>query len=127
MRKSCRKNPKMSTVEFCQNALRTRIAPPSVGSVKSRIASAARALGWSVSRTKDVWYADPRVSIDSDELHVIEAKAGIEYGREEARELDREIEHATELLVAMQTGSPRTLAHALIEAARILAGAGASR
>ena len=124
MRKNHRKNPKMSTVEFCQRALRTRIAPPSVGSVKSRITAAARDLGWSISRTKDVWYADPRVSIDGAELYEIETKAGIQYGREEARELDREIEHATSLLVAMQAGSPRTLAHALVEAARILARTG---
>lgn len=124
MPKSNRKIPKMSTVEFCQNALRDRIAPPN-GSVKARITAAARKLGWSISRTKDVWYADPRVSISADELHAIEKKTGVHYGREEARELDREIEHATALLVAMQAGSPRTLAHALIEAARILARSGA--
>lgn len=124
MPKKNRNFPKMSTVEFCQNALRDRIAPPH-GSVKARINAAARKLGWSISRTKDVWYADPRVSISADELHAIEKKTGVHYGREEARELDREIEHATALLVAMQAGSPRTLAHALIEAARILARAGA--
>ncbi|TFE97755.1 hypothetical protein B5M44_14215 [Shinella sumterensis] len=125
MPKIDRISPKMSTVEFCQKALRHRIAPPSHGSVKARITAAARKLGWSVSRTKDVWYADPRVSISADELHAIETKTGVHYGREEARELEREIENATALLVAMQAGSPRTLAHALIQAARILAGAGA--
>lgn len=124
MPKSNRKIPKMSTVEFCQNALRDRIAPPSHGSVKARITAAARKLGWSISRTKDVWYADPRVSISADELHAIEKKTGVHYGREEARELEREIENATALLVAMQAGSPRTLAHALIQAARILARSG---
>lgn len=122
MRKKYRKNPKMSTVEFCQEALKTRIAPPSLGSVKRRITVAAREMGWSVSRTKDVWYADPRVSIDGEELREIELKAGIEYGREEARDLDAAIGRATALLVEMQAHSPRTLAHALIEAARILAG-----
>lgn len=115
----------MSTVEFCQVALRKHIAPRSIGSVKERITYAARQLGWSATRTKDVWYADPRISINGDELHEIEQEAGVYYGREEARELDREIENATALLVAMQAGSPRTLAHALIQAARILAGAGA--
>ena len=124
MPKSNRKIPKMSTVEFCQNALRDRIAPPSIGSVKTRINAAARKLGWSISRTKDVWYADPRVSISADELHAIEKKTGVYYGREEARELDREIERATALLVELQKSSPRSLAHALIEAARILAGSG---
>ena len=124
MPKIDRNIPKMSTVEFCQSSLKQRIAPPSIGSVKARITFAARCLRWSISRTKDVWYADPRVSISADELHAIEKKTGVYYGREEARELDRDIEHATALLVAMQAGSPRTLAHALIEAARILAGAG---
>lgn len=121
MRKNSRKNPKMSTVDFCQTALRERIAPPSIGSVKSRIHSAARKLGWSSSRTKDVWYADPRVSISADELREIEEKSGVRYGREEARELDAAISRATALLVEMQANSPRTFAHALIEAARILA------
>lgn len=125
MPKSNRKIPKMSTAEFCQYALRDRIAPPSHGSVKARITSAARKLGWSISRTKDVWYADPRVSISAEELHEIEKKTGVYYGREEARELDRDIEHATALLVEMQAVSPRTLAHAIIEAARILARSGA--
>lgn len=124
MRKRYRKTPKMSTVEFCQDALRKHIAPRSIGSVKERITHAARQLGWSTSRTKDVWYADPRISINGDELHEIEQESSVYYGRQEARELDREIEHATALLVEMQAGSPRTLAHALIEAARILARSG---
>lgn len=122
MRKNSRKNPKMSTVDFCQLALRERIAPRTVGSVKTRIHSAARKLGWSSSRTKDVWYADPRVSISAEELREIEETSGIRYGREEARELDAAIGRATALLVEMQAHSPRTLAHALVEAARILAG-----
>lgn len=122
MRKNNRKNPKMSTVVFCQSALRESIAPASAGSVKMRINSAARKLGWSSSRTKDVWYADPRVSISADELREIEETAGIRYGREEAKDLDAAISRATALLVEMEAHSPRTLAHALIEAARILAG-----
>ncbi len=112
----------MSTVDFCQSALRERIAPRAVGSVKTRIHMAARKLGWSSSRTKDVWYADPRVSISADELREIEETSGIRYGREEARELDAAIGRATALLVEMQANSPRSLAHALVEAARILAG-----
>ncbi|OOG75569.1 hypothetical protein [Sinorhizobium sp. A49] len=109
MRKNSRKNPKMSTVEFCQSALKERIAPPSLGSVKRRITVAAREMGWSISRTKDVWYADPRVSIDGDELREIEDKAGIEYGREEAREISELIDRADALLARSETDQNRTL------------------
>ncbi|PSS62474.1 hypothetical protein C6558_20975 [Ensifer sp. NM-2] len=109
MRKNSRKNPKMSTVEFCQSALKERIAPPSLGSVKRRITLAAREMGWSISRTKDVWYADPRVSIDGDELRAIEDKAGIEYGREEAREISELIDRADALLARSETDQNRTL------------------
>lgn len=115
----------MSSVEFCQQALRGHIAPPSIGSVKERIAYAARKLGWSPYRARDVWYADPRVSISAEEMRIIEEKSGIEYGREEARELDQEIARAAAILVQLQKSGPRSLAHALIEAARILAGSGA--
>ena len=115
----------MSCVEFCQHAARDRIAPPSLGSVKVRIAHFARKMKLSPTRARDIWYANPRVSIKADELREIEEKAGVRYGRQEARELDDEIARATALLVELQKDSPRSLAHALIEAARILAGAGA--
>lgn len=52
----------MSSVEFVSDALRRRVAPPSVGAVKARIRHAARELGWTYSRTKDAWYADPRIA-----------------------------------------------------------------
>lgn len=123
MRKFDREKSEMSSVEFCQQALRGHIAPPSIGSVKERIAHAAHKLGWSPYRARDVWYADPRVSISAEEMRIIEEKSGIKYGREEARELDAAIGRATALLVELQKNSPRSLAHALIEAARILAGA----
>lgn len=89
---------KMSTVEFCQNALRAEIAPPSIGNVKARIRSAARDLGWTYTRTKDAWYGDPRISIKPHELFRIEAVSGLRYAREEMRENDRAIERATALL-----------------------------
>lgn len=47
----------MSAVEFMQYGLRTRVAPPHLGSVKTRIRHASRRLGWTQSRTKDAWYA----------------------------------------------------------------------
>lgn len=110
----------MSSVEFCQQALRGHIAPPSIGSVKERIAHAARKLGWSPYRARDVWYADPRVSISAEEMRIIEEKSGIEYGRQEARELKRLIERADRLLADTETDSNRTLVHALIAFVRAL-------
>ncbi len=115
----------MSTVEFCQRAARDRIAPPSIGSVKIRIDYFARKMKLTQTRARDIWYANPRVSIGAEELRAIEEKAGVRYGREEARELDAAIDRASALLVEMPAGSPRSLAHALLEAARILARAGA--
>jgi hypothetical protein len=78
----------MSSVEFVSCAMRERVAPPSLGSVKARIRYASRALGWTASRTKDAWYADPRISISADELRTVEDKTGLRYGREELRTND---------------------------------------
>ncbi len=88
----------MSSVEFAQHALRTRVAPPSVGSVKARIRHASRKLGWSASRTKDAWYADPRISLSADEMRAVEETSGLRYGREELKEIDLYIARADALL-----------------------------
>lgn len=88
----------MSSAEFVQYALRSHIAPPASGSVKTRIRSAARSLGWSFSRTKDAWYADPRISINADEMRAIEERTGLQYGREEIRDIDALIAQADALL-----------------------------
>ena len=98
MRKTRMEKSEMSTVEFCQFALRERIAPPSVGSVKERIVYAARKMGWTHTRTRDVWYADPRVSIKADQLVKVEAISGLEYARQEVRKNDDAIARATTLL-----------------------------
>lgn len=113
----------MGTLQFCQKALRENIAPRELGSVKERITKAARELKWSISRVKDVWYADPRVSIGGDELRVIETKAGIEYGRDEAHDLERLIERATALVVETKANKRRSLAHAFRAFIRALDGA----
>lgn len=90
---------KMSVAVFCQGALRGEIAPPSIGSVKQRIAYAARELHWSFTRTKDVWYADPKISIKADELCRVEAVSGLIYQtKQEMRKNDDAIERATALL-----------------------------
>lgn len=107
----------MSTVEFCQRALKEEIAPPSYGSMQARIREAARKLGWSYTRTKDAWYADPRISIKPEELFRVEAVSGLTYdAREEMRKNDRAIERADALLGGEDTRLVRTLVAAVREA-----------
>lgn len=106
----------MSTVEFCQSALRERIAPPSVGSVKQRIFHAARKTGWSQSRVRDLWYADPRVSIKAEQLIQLEALSGLEYARQEVSTHDAAIERATALLGREDPDLIRTLVTAVLQA-----------
>lgn len=88
----------MSSVEFVQDALRNNVAPPSIGSVKARIRHAARKLRWTLNRTKDAWYADPRISISADEVRVVEETTGLRYGRQELHEIDAYIARADALL-----------------------------
>jgi hypothetical protein len=106
----------MSTVEFCQGALRNEIAPRHVGSVQRRIEIAARKLGWSYTRTKDAWYADPRISIKPDELFRVEAVSGLQYARQEMRKNDEAIERATALLGGEDANLIRTLVAAVFSA-----------
>lgn len=106
----------MSTTEFCQQALRHRIAPPSYGSVGARILKSSRDLGWGYSRTKDTWYADPRISISPEELFRVEAVSGLVYAKEELRENDLAIQRATALLGGEDTGFVRALIVAFREA-----------
>jgi hypothetical protein len=91
-------NSEMSSVEFVQYGLRSRVSPPSLGSVKSRIRHAARVLDWSYSRTKDCWYADPRIRISADEVKKLKEKTGLEYGRAELRTNDDLIARAEALV-----------------------------
>lgn len=106
----------MSTTAFCQKALRQEIAPPNFGNVSARIRKASRDLGWSYTRTKDAWYADPRISISPKELFRVEAVSGLIYAREELRTNDIAIEKATALLGGEDTRLVRTLVAAFREA-----------
>lgn len=100
----------MSSVDFASTALQRYVAPKGSGhNVKDRITRAARRLGWSVSRTKDVWYADPRVSISAEELRVIEEAAGVKYGRAEARTIEELISKADALLAGPEADFYRPL------------------
>lgn len=116
MRKTRVEKSDMSTVEFCQSALRERIAPPSIGSVKQRLVYAARKTGWSYTRVRDLWYADPRISIKAEQLFHIEALSGLEYARQELRKNDAAIERATALLGGEDTHLIRTLVAAVFSA-----------
>ncbi|WP_448726196.1 hypothetical protein [Agrobacterium rosae] len=109
-------NSEMRTVEFCQRALRDEIAPSSYGNVGARIRKASRDLGWSYSRTKDAWYADPRISIKPTELFRVEAVSGLVYVQEELRKNDVAIDRATALLGGEDTRLVRTLVAAFREA-----------
>lgn len=110
----------MSSVEFVQDALRKRVSPPGSGAnVQDRIRRAARLLGWSYSRTRDAWYADPRISIKADEVRKIEETTGVRYGRQEAEELAHLIGRADAILAEP---SPR-LDSAMVDALRAIVGA----
>lgn len=124
MRKNRMEKSEMSSVEFCQSALRERIAPPSVGSVKQRIVHAARKTGWSQSRVRDLWYADPRVSIKAEQLIKIEALSGLDFARQEVRAHDAAIDRATALLGGQDAHLIRTLVAAVLQAAGFQNSAG---
>lgn len=113
-------NSEMSCVEFGSHTLREKVAPAgSAGSVKERIRLASRRLGWTFSRTKDVWYADPRVSLGADELRAIEETSGVRYGREELRKNDAIIARAEALL----DGADENFVCAFVAALRAVVGA----
>ena len=109
----------VSELAFASSAMRERIAPPAIGSVKERINRAAAALRWSASRTRDVWYADPRVSIKPRELRKIEEIAGVAYGRQERASVDAIISRADALLM----GTDPDFARPFVAALRALFGA----
>lgn len=91
----------MSAVEFAQYGLKERVAPRSVGSVKARLRTTRRVMarrGWTDNRVKDVWYADPRISLTADEIRDIEEITGLRYGKQEVRELSHLISRADALL-----------------------------
>lgn len=116
-------NSEMSSVEFVQGALRTRVAPPGTGvNVSARIRHAARQLGWSYTRTKDAWYADPRISIKADEVRKIEETTGVRYGREELQSVESLIANADALLGSSSEDIAGPYALAFRAVIRALAG-----
>lgn len=110
----------MSSVEFVQTALRGHVAPPDAGvNVGDRIRRAAHRLGWSFSRTRDAWYADPRISISADEIKKIEETTGLRYGREELRSIEELIGRADAILSHTDEDFHRPFLAALRAVARL--------
>ena len=110
----------MSEVAFAAHAMQHRIAPPNSDQlVEQRIKKAARSLGWSFSRARDVWYADPRVSIKPRELREVEQASGLTYGRRELAEVDALISRAE----AFMEGQDPDFASAAVAAFRAFLGA----
>lgn len=113
-------NSEMSEVAWASEQLQTRIAPPALSShVGERVRAAARALKWKPSRTKDIWYADERVSIKPRELRQLEEYTGVRYGHAELTEFNQLIDAADALLARQgpSSGSP------VLAALRALVGA----
>ena len=123
MREFPSENREMQALEFCKEALHTRVAPPTYGSVKARINRCARHLKWSPSRVRDVWYADPRVSLKAEELKQIERESGISYARKEIEELEH-IERKLVELLGQDQGFRSLIAGAVREALRSMVGPG---
>lgn len=120
MSESSSEKPEMSELAFASETMQQRIAP--VGSaqyVETRIRIAALALKWRFSRARDVWYADPRVSLKPRELRDIETVAGITYGRQELRSVEQLIANAD----ALTMGSDPDFAGAFAVALRAFVGA----
>lgn len=97
--KASEKSEMLCELDWASDTLRNYVAPPgSAGGKLERIRKAARDLKWSFSHTKDVWYADERVSIKPRELRDIEEVSGVKYGRQEIREVSDLIANADALL-----------------------------
>lgn len=121
----------MSAVEFMQFGLQSKVAPPHLGSVKTRLRHATsvmlkhdrkqanRKKRWTANRVKDIWFADERVSPRADEIRDVEVITGLRYGREELHETD-DLIAACETLLA---GPKENLAGALASMLRAVAGA----
>lgn len=107
----------MSELAWASQRLQYDIAP--TGSVKERIGRAARSLGWGFNRTRDVWYADPRVAIRPKELRRIEEVTGLGYARQELSGVEAMLERADALLEGQDADFHRPFLAAL----RAFAGA----
>ena len=112
-----------TTADFAKFAMRSRLAPPSLGSVKARIGYAQRQLlprGWTRNRVRDLWYKDERATAPKwEEVTDLEELTGLEYARQEVRTNDAIISYADALLM----GSDPDFVSAFVAAFRAFASA----
>src|SRR5688572_28138793 len=89
---------KMSGVELASEIIQKRIAPVGLcQSVAERIRHASRKLGWTYSRTKEIWYRNAR-AIQYEEMLKAKEVAGLSDARQELKEVDALIASANDLL-----------------------------
>lgn len=88
----------MSGVQQASEILQKKIAPVGLcQSVAERIRHAARKLGWSYSRTKEIWYRNAR-AIQYEEMLKAKEVAGLTDAQDELAEVDSLIANADRLL-----------------------------
>lgn len=89
---------KMSGVHQASEILQQRIAPVGLcQSVAERIRHASRKLGWSYSRTKEIWYRNAR-AIQYEEMLKAKEVAGLADGKQELTEVEALIAKSDQLL-----------------------------
>lgn len=88
----------MSGVELASEIIQKRIAPVGLcQSVAERIRHAARKLGWTYSRTKEIWYRNAR-TVHYHEMKRAEEVAGLASAKQELNEVEALITNADVLL-----------------------------
>lgn len=122
MRENPSEKSEMSELAFASHVMRDVIAPVGSGASKGeRVRTAARRLQWSMSRARDVWYADERVSLKACELKRIEEVSGLKYGRQEVADVNALLARADALLEGENADSNRQIIAALREVIRLVA------
>lgn len=118
----------MSGVELASEIIQKRIAPVGLcQSVAERIRHASRKLGWTYSRTKEIWYRNAR-TIQYDEMQKAKEVAGVKLEtHEDLEEVDDLIERAEAILGSKNPRVRRALFAAMRTFARRLASPGAGR
>lgn len=87
---------KASEISDAMQMVRVAAGPRLVGdSIKAAIGRAARALGWSFTRTRDVWYGDAR-RLDASEIDALRA---IQRERNDALGLAEQRRHVEQIAV----------------------------
>jgi len=110
----------MSELTWASTTLQNNVAPVGTAQyVETRIRNAAKAIGWSFSRTRDIWYQDERVAVRPRELRQLEEYTGLRYGQAELRSVEQLIANADALLM----GNDPDFHRAFVAAFRALAGA----